>query len=145
MRVDWDKNDQDKAAPDSGAGDSDCVAIVVCTSCRDENGSDSRPRPGEHLADDARRAAAVAGIRVETVECLGNCKRRLSAAIVKQGGWSYVFGDLDATSGDDLVAGAELFATSETGVMPWRDRPQSLKRGLVARIPPIFTHKDSLK
>ena len=30
-----------------------------------------------------------------SVECLGNCKRRLSAAILRDGCWSYVFGDLD--------------------------------------------------
>nr|WP_274630655.1 DUF1636 family protein [Mesorhizobium shangrilense] len=116
--------------------------MVVCSSCRDETGSDSRPRAGEQLALDTRRAADATSIQVETVECLGNCKRRLSAAIAKDGAWSYVFGDLTTSSGADLVAGAQLFAGSDEGVMPWRGRPQSLKQGLVARIPPIFSRKD---
>jgi len=118
------------------------VVIVVCSSCRDESGSDVRPRAGETLAEDTRRAAQDAGIPVETVECLGNCKRRLSAALVKQGAWSYVFGDLTTVSGADLVAGAELFRHSEDGLLPWRGRPAALKQGLVARIPPIFPRKD---
>ncbi|RVB59514.1 DUF1636 family protein, partial [Mesorhizobium sp. M7A.F.Ca.CA.002.03.2.1] len=80
--------------------------------------------------------------RIRSVECLGNCKRRLSAAILRDGCWSYVFGDLTATSGADLVTGAKLFATSKDGLIPWRGRPDSLKRGLVARIPPIDMLKD---
>ena len=91
-----------------------------------------------------RNTSAAAGdaIRVRQVECLGNCKRRLSAAILRDGCWSYVFGDLATDSGPDLVAGARLFATSTDGLMPWRGRPDSLKRGLVARIPPLDALKD---
>ncbi|TRC90582.1 DUF1636 domain-containing protein [Mesorhizobium sp. WSM4310] len=118
------------------------VTVIVCASCRDETGSDAHPRAGELLADDTRRAASDGNIRIHTVECLGNCKRRLSAAILRNGCWSYVFGDLTVTSGADLVAGAKLFATSTDGLIPWRDRPASLKCGLVARIPPLDLLKD---
>ena len=130
---------------DVSSADSDAltgVTVVVCASCRDETGSDAHPRAGELLADDTRRAAADDNIRVRTAECLGNCKRRLSAAILRDGCWSYVFGDLTATSGADLVTGAKLFATSTDGLIPWRGRPDSLKRGLVARIPPLDMLKD---
>ncbi|RUW58736.1 DUF1636 family protein [Mesorhizobium sp. M7A.F.Ca.US.008.03.1.1] len=118
------------------------VTIIVCASCRDETGSETHPRAGESLADDTRRAASGENIRIRSVECLGNCKRRLSAAILRDGCWSYVFGDLTATSGADLVTGAKLFATSKDGLIPWRGRPDSLKRGLVARIPPLDLLKD---
>jgi predicted metal-binding protein len=49
---------------------------------------------------------------------------------------------LTLDSGPDLVTGAELFATSTDGLIPWRGRPDSLKRGLVARIPPLDLLKD---
>jgi predicted metal-binding protein len=127
------------------SGDSDALAgvtIIVCASCRDETGSDGHPRAGELLADDTRRAAASENICIRSVECLGNCKRRLSAAILRDGCWSYVFGDLTMTSGADLITGAKLFATSTDGLIPWRGRPNSLKRGLVARIPPLDMLKD---
>jgi predicted metal-binding protein len=120
------------------------VTVIVCASCRDETGSDGYPRAGELLAEDTRRAASGENIRIRTVECLGNCKRRLSAAILRDGCWSYVFGDLTATSGADLVAGAKLFATSTDGLIPWRGRPDCLKRGLVARIPPLDLLKDQI-
>jgi predicted metal-binding protein len=119
----------------------DDVTIVVCSTCRDESGSDAHPRAGAILAEDTRSAASGA-IPVRTVECLGNCKRRLSAALLRKGCWSYVFGDLSADSGADLVASARLFARSTDGLIPWRGRPDSLKRGLVARIPPLDALKD---
>lgn len=135
----------DDVSPE-GAGmrasaDLSAVTVVVCATCRDETGSDSHPRAGAQLAASAH-AAAAGEIRVTTVDCLGNCKRRLSAALLRDGCWSYVFGDLATTSGSDLIAGAKLFAGSADGLIPWRGRPDSLKRGLVARIPPLASLKD---
>src|SRR4029079_15954900 len=130
---------------DVSSGHNDALAgvtVIVCASCRDETGSDAHPRPGDLLAEDTRRAASGEDVRVRSVECLGNCKRRLSAAILRDGCWSYVFGDLTATSGADRVTGAKLFATSTDGLILWRGRPDSLKRGLVARIPPLDMLKD---
>lgn len=135
----------DDISPEGAAAiaavDLSAVTIVVCATCRDVSGSDAHPRAGAILAADAH-AAADGEVRVATVECLGNCKRRLSAAILRENCWSYVFGDLSTDSGPDLVAGAKLFATSTDGLIPWRGRPDSLKRGLVARIPPLDMLKD---
>ena len=127
-----------ESLPDPASG----VTIVVCHSCRGDSDSDAHPRPGTRLADATRRAAAASGLRVKQVGCLGNCKRGLSAAVLREGSWSYVFGNLKETSGDDLVAGALLFAESTDGFMPFRARPESLKRGLIARIPTIDHPKD---
>lgn len=113
------------------------VTVVVCHSCRGPDGPDDHPRPGSRLADDTRRAAAGLGVNVRSVGCLGNCKRGLSAAILREGSWSYVFGWLTEQSGDDLVSGAALLASSQDGFMPFRARPESLKRGLIARIPTL--------
>lgn len=118
------------------------VTIVVCASCRDASGSDIQPRAGQLLGIATRKAAAETDIRVTEVECLGNCKRRLSAALLRDGCWSYVFGDLSPESGPDLVAGAQLFSASTDGLIPWRGRPDSLKRGLISRTPPLAQLKD---
>ena len=120
----------------------EAVTIIVCASCRDESGSDAHPRAGFLLGAATRDAAEGTDIRVRQVECLGNCKRRVSAALLRDGCWSYVFGDLTPASAPDLIAGAELFATSTDGLIPWRGRPDSLKRGLIARIPPLDILKD---
>ena len=42
----------------------------------------------------------------------------------------------------DLIAGAKLFVGSTDGFMPYGDRPDSLKRGLIARIPTLENLKD---
>lgn len=119
------------------------VTIVVCSSCRLRSEPEADPRPGSLLA----RATASAGeeasdlVEVRQVACLGNCKRGLSAVMMRDGCWSYVFGELDVSNAPDLIAGAELFARSTDGFMPFRARPESLKRGLIARVPTF----DSLK
>jgi predicted metal-binding protein len=132
-----------QGAAATAPADLSAVTVVVCSSCRDETGSDAHPRAGALLGEATRLAARETDIRVRTVECLGNCKRRLSAAILRDGCWSYVFGDLAPDSAPDLIAGARLFATSTDGLMPWRGRPDSLKRGLVARIPPLDMLKEN--
>jgi predicted metal-binding protein len=54
-----------------------------------------------------------------------------------------VFGGLDASSGAAvLIEGAKLYAAAPDGLMPWRGRPDALKRGLVARTPPFDTTGD---
>lgn len=120
---------------------SDEVTVLVCSSCRMESDPAAEPRPGRLLAEDAEAAAAGTGVTVRHVACLGNCRGGLTAAIFRTGCWAYVFGGLGPGSGADLVAGARLFAGATDGFMPFRDRPPSLKSGLVARIP----HPDILK
>ena len=53
------------------------------------------------------------------------------------GSWTYLFGDLDASCAEALIAGARLLAASADGILPWRGRPERLKRGMIARIPPL--------
>lgn len=119
------------------------VTIVVCSSCRLRGEPEADPRPGSLLARATASAADTASdlVEVRQVACLGNCKRGLSAVMMRDGCWSYVFGDLEVSNASDLIAGAELFAHSTDGFMPFRARPEALKRGLVARVPTF----DSLK
>ncbi len=123
----------------SGAG----VTIVVCHSCRRDGDSLDHPRPGARLHDAVRAAAAGSGVAVRKIGCLGNCKRGISAAVLRDGSWSYVFGELTEESAADLVAGALLFAGSTDGFMPFRARPEALKRGLIARVPLIDHLKEA--
>jgi len=111
--------------------------IYVCVSCRPQGEPDSSVRPGAILA--AATAAAAAGTEVEVrpMRCLANCSRGPSAAMRCNGSWTYVFGGLDMASAGALVEGARLLAGAPDGILPWRGRPAPLKRGLIARVPPI--------
>jgi predicted metal-binding protein len=60
------------------------------------------------------------------------------------GAWTYVFGGLEAgTDAEALIEGARLLARATDGVMPWRGRPEVLKRGLIARVPPVDFEEES--
>jgi predicted metal-binding protein len=133
---------EDPFTGNAGGGAAQAVTILVCSSCRGPDGSDARPRPGAALAA-ATEARSGGDFAVRSVECLGNCKRRLSAALASRNAWTYVFGDLGEASAADLVAGAKLLRDSSDGLLPWRGRPDSLKRGLVARVPPLFAAEES--
>ena len=127
----------DKRSPGGGGAEA-AITIYVCVTCRAGLPLDLVPIPGAVLADATARAAAGTGIAVRRVRCLANCNRGLSAAVRRDGAWTYVFGYLDAATGAGaLIEGARLFAHSPDGLMPWRGRPAALKRGLVARTPPF--------
>ncbi len=115
------------------------TTVLICITCRAAMDSADAPRKGLRLAHATIQALGNASdIDVLRVRCLGNCNRGLSAAIRRENAWTYVFGHLDADNdGAALIAGARLFAQSADGLMPWRGRPDQLKRGLIARIPPL--------
>jgi predicted metal-binding protein len=121
------------------------ITIFVCVTCRGGRPLDLVPVPGEALATATARAAEGTGIAVCPIRCLANCNRGLSAAVRRDGAWTYVFGNLDPLGGADaLIEGAKLFAGAPDGLMPWRGRPDALKRGLVARTPPFDFAGDRL-
>jgi len=111
--------------------------IYVCITCKRAGEPDSEPRPGAILAAATERAAAGTEINVRRLRCLANCTRGPSAAMRCNGSWTYVFGGLDATCAAALIEGARLLARAADGILPWRGRPEPLKRGLIARVPPI--------
>jgi predicted metal-binding protein len=123
---------------DVAAAVATATTIYVCITCRGGADYEPVPTPGAVLAAATMRAAAGTGITVRGVRCLANCTRGLSAAVRRNHAWTYLFGGLDAASGARaLVEGARLFSHATDGVMPWRGRPEALKRGLIARSPPI--------
>ena len=119
------------------SSDNEPPTVYVCTTCKHAGEPDSEPRPGALLAAATEHAAAGTEIYVRRLRCLANCTRGPSAAMRCNGSWTYVFGGLDATCADALIEGARLLAGAADGILPWRGRPEILKRGLIARVPPI--------
>lgn len=123
--------------PETGA---DTVRILVCASCRAVGGEPDSARPGAILA--AALGAALAegdntDIAVETVECLSVCKRPCTVAVASPGRWTYVYGDLDpASAAETILDGLSRYAATPDGLVPWRERPDAFRKGVVARIPP---------
>ncbi len=115
----------------------DAPTIYVCVTCRPAGEPESELRPGAVLAAATEHAAAGTEVIVRRLRCLANCTRGPSAALRCNGSWTYVFGGLDPAHAGALVEGARLLAHAADGILPWRGRPEPLKRGLVARVPPV--------
>jgi predicted metal-binding protein len=69
--------------------------------------------------------------------CAASAIAAAAPALRANGSWTYLFGGLDATCAEALVEGARLLARAADGILPWRGRPERLKRGMIARIPPL--------
>ena len=127
----------DTAVIRKDAASADTPIIYVCITCRPVGEPNSVLRPGAVLAAATARAAAGTEVQVRPIRCLANCTRGPSAALRCDGSWTYVFGGLDVSCAAALVEGARLLARAADGILPWRGRPAPLKRGLIARVPPI--------
>jgi predicted metal-binding protein len=125
------------APHDDGTASTAAPVVYVCITCRHAGELDREPRPGALLAAATEQAAAGTEVEVRRLRCLANCSRGPSAAMRANGSWTYVFGGLDVDCADALIAGARLLARAADGILPWRGRPERLKRGLIARVPPI--------
>ncbi len=119
--------------------------VYVCITCRgpgqQDCAPDSDPRPGGLLADAVERAAAGTEVVVRRLRCFANCSRGPSAAMRCNGSWTYVFGGLAEQNAGALIEGARMLAAAGDGILPWRGRPDILKRGLIARVPPLDFHE----
>lgn len=110
------------------------ILVSICTTCRLGEGSG----PGPALLEALREATAGrCDVAVRAVQCLGVCKRPATAAVSAPGGYTFLFGDLDAEGGAAaLAAFVAAYARTDYGYVPWRERAEMLRRGMVARLPP---------
>jgi predicted metal-binding protein len=120
----------------------DAATVYVCITCQRAGMPESEPRPGAMLADATVKAAEGTGVIVRRVRCLANCSRGPSAAMRCNGSWTYIFGGLGTDCAGALIDGARLLAAAADGILPWRGRPEPLKRGLIARVPPLDFKED---
>jgi len=83
------------------------MTIYVCITCKRADDPEEGMRPGLELARATARAADGSGVTVRQVRCLANCSRACSAAIRRDGAWTYVFGGLEPDrDADALIDGA---------------------------------------
>lgn len=117
------------------------MTIFVCVSCRPRDQDNAADASGAALVDALRgkfAAASAHGVDVKPVECLAVCKRPATIALVGAGKWTYLVGDLtQAEHLDEIVEAALSYQRSENGIVPWKERPASFRKGVVARIPPL--------
>jgi predicted metal-binding protein len=128
-------------APTTQSPASQKPVVYVCITCRrqgkEDSEAESEPHFGVLLAAATERAANGTEVTVRRLRCLANCSRGPSAAMRANGSWTYLFGGLDIANAEALVEGVKLLAGTADGILPWRGRPDILKRNLIARVPPL--------
>ena len=112
----------------------DMSELVVCTTCRLPGADPDAPRDGARLSD----ALNAQGIAHRRQECLSACTRGCAVVFRGLGRWTYVQGALDPDR--DLAALIRMFhayAATTDGIVPWRQRPEVIRKNTIARIPPL--------
>jgi predicted metal-binding protein len=96
-------------------------------------------RSGARLYRELSTRASEEEFEIIPVECLSVCKRPVTIGFSAPGKWSYIYGDFPPdSSAETILAAAQLYADALDGLIPWRERPDAIKRGVIARIPPAF-------
>ncbi len=117
------------------------TTLFVCVTCR-RSGEALEP-PEARSGYRFHRALAkamqtAAGVALEEVACLSNCNRGCNVAFVAPGKWTFVIGDLDpARHLPDVLAFAAQHRAHAEGLPVWRERPECIRKGVAARVPPL--------
>ncbi len=90
-----------------------------------------------------RRFGPRSGTTIRTSWCgrcsvLSVCKRPATVAVTSPDGYTFLFGDLQADSGTAaLKSFVKSYQNSGYGLVPWRERAEVLRKGMLARVPPM--------
>jgi predicted metal-binding protein len=123
------------------------TTIFVCITCRrnDEPLEPLEARSGHRFH--ARLAISPLpdrDIKIQPVACLSNCNRGCNVAFASPGKWTFVIGDLnpDSNAGDVLSFAAQ-YSDHVEGLPVWRERPECIRKGVAARVPPLSVREQS--
>ena len=115
--------------------------VYVCVTCRAEGEPEPalEARAGRRLHDALLvDLGSRSGFTVVPVECLSVCRRPCTVSFAAPDKWTYVYGDLPTEGAAPIVAAAaRLYAAAPDGLIPWKLRSDPIKKGVVARIPPL--------
>jgi predicted metal-binding protein len=113
------------------------VVVSVCTTCKTADGS-AVVGPEMFAAVRAALGEGDANVVVRPVQCLSVCKRPATVAVTSSDGYTFLFGDLQTESGTAALRSfVKSYLKSDYGLVPWRERADVLRKGMVARVPPM--------
>jgi predicted metal-binding protein len=136
MRHDLSSGDSDAAA--AGRKPGHPVVVSVCITCRSmAEGEEIKLGPALIDALQAALATDATAVVVRPVQCLGVCRRPTTVAVSGPDAFTFVFGDMNPETGPEAIASfVRSYRAADYGFVPWRERPEVVRRGLVARLPP---------
>ena len=112
------------------------IVVSVCVTCKT---ADNGAIIGPAMFESVKAAIGFSDhVQVRPVQCLSVCKRPATVAVTSADGYTFLFGDLQTESGTAaLVSFIQSYQTSDYGLVPWRERAEVLRKGMVARVPPM--------
>jgi predicted metal-binding protein len=112
------------------------VVVSVCVTCKTADGAAVL---GPDMFESVKAALGSSDhIQVRPVQCLSVCKRPVTVAVTSTDGYTFLFGDLQTESGTAaLVSFVNSYQKSDYGLVPWRERAEVLRKGMLARVPPM--------
>ncbi|MDH6057630.1 DUF1636 domain-containing protein [Umezakia ovalisporum] len=121
--------------------------IFVCTTCASkwENGKRVGESGGEQLLKqlqlDYFNWELNTEFVIQPVQCMSACNRSCVVAFASPNKSTYLFGDISSDLSTTELAGifqcAGKYYAHPQGSLPWSERPQPLKKGILASIPPV--------
>ncbi|WP_427156966.1 DUF1636 domain-containing protein [Aliinostoc sp. HNIBRCY26] len=119
-------------------------SLFVCTTCASvwQDGKRIGESGGQKLLHQLQELAQNWELReefpIQAVECMSACNRSCVVAFAAEGKMTYLFGDLAV---DDSISAVLECATKyyrkPDGLLPWSERPEPLKKGILAKIPSL--------
>ncbi|MBW4650038.1 MAG: DUF1636 domain-containing protein [Kastovskya adunca ATA6-11-RM4] len=121
------------------------TTLFVCTTCA-STWKDGKPigvSGGQKLLEQLQHLQQGDNFSIRPVECMSACSHACVVSFAAPGKYTYVFGDLPVndealpvTSAAVLQCASQYSAKSD-GLLPWSERPEPLKRSLLAKVPPL--------
>ena len=113
------------------------VIVSVCVTCKISD-SGAVVGPDMFAAVQAAIGDGDPNVQVRPVQCLSVCKHPATVAVTSSDGYTFLFGDLQTESGTAALASfVKSYRNSDYGLVPWRERAEVLRKGMVARVPPM--------
>ncbi|NMG05699.1 FeS-binding protein [Brasilonema sp. UFV-L1] len=121
--------------------------MFVCTTCASvwENGKLVGVSGGKKLLQQLQELYQHWELQEEfaiaPVECMSACNRSCVICFTAESKYTYLFGDLSpdlsVSAIADVLECASKYYTHQQGLLPWAERPELLKKGILAKIPPV--------
>ena len=123
--------------------DAKTCTLYVCTSCRTA-GTPREPREdrqGFILYNKLQEAFSTSPLKnrvdVQPTGCLSICPRPCGIALSSSGSWTYLFGDQEPDNAiKEILECVSTYLRISNGFMPRMERPKSLRRSILGRVPP---------
>ncbi len=123
--------------------------LFVCTTCASvwQDGKRQGISGGEkllkQLSQQHKNWQLSNSFSIKPVECMSACSHFCAVSFAAPGKHTYVFGDIPyqtetlSEMSAAVLECASLYYSKPDGLLSWSERPEKLKKGVLARVPPL--------